>query len=50
MKKFGLFVLGGIATIILLVNLGPIVLFALNTIILYYSFKRAIKLTHHLVK
>lgn len=43
MKKFGLFVLGLIATIILLVNLGPIVLFALSLIILYYSFRSFMK-------
>ncbi|MCZ2846260.1 MAG: flagellar basal body rod protein [Candidatus Bathyarchaeota archaeon] len=43
MKKFGLFILGGIAAIILLVNLGPIVLFALSIAILYYAFKGFMK-------
>lgn len=43
MKKFGLFILGGIAAIILLVNLGPIVIFALSIAILYYAFKGFMK-------
>lgn len=43
MKKFGLLVLGGIAGIILLANLGPIVIFALSLVILYYSFKGFMK-------
>lgn len=43
MKKFGLFILGGIATVILLVNLGPIVIFTLSIAILYYAFKGFMK-------
>ncbi|OIJ21264.1 flagellar basal body rod protein [Anaerobacillus alkalidiazotrophicus] len=39
MKKLGLIILGGIAAIILIANLGPIVLFGLSLIILYYAFK-----------
>lgn len=39
MKKFGLILLGGIAALILLANLGPIVIFALSLVILYYAFK-----------
>ncbi|WNF36751.1 flagellar basal body rod protein [Bacillaceae bacterium IKA-2] len=43
MKKIGLFILGGIAAIILLANLGPIVIFALSIAILYYAFKGFMK-------
>ncbi|MCT8136899.1 flagellar basal body rod protein [Anaerobacillus sp. CMMVII] len=43
MKKFGLFILGGIAAIILIANLGPIALFALSIAILYYAFKGFMK-------
>ncbi|OIJ14034.1 flagellar basal body rod protein [Anaerobacillus arseniciselenatis] len=39
MKKFGLIILGGIAAIILLANIGPIAIFALSLVILYYAFK-----------
>ncbi len=43
MKKFGLFILGGIAAIILIANLGPIALFAFSVAILYYAFKGFMK-------
>ncbi|MFD2680267.1 lmo0954 family membrane protein [Bacillus seohaeanensis] len=43
MKKFGLFIAGGIAAIILLANLGPMVGLALSLLILYYSFKEFVK-------
>ncbi len=39
MKKIGLFILGGIAAIILLANIGPIAIFAISLVILYYVFK-----------
>lgn len=43
MKKLGLFILGGIAAIILIANLGPIAIFALSVAILYYAFKGFMK-------
>lgn len=43
MKKFGLFILGGIAAIILIANLGPIAMFAISIAILYYAFKGFMK-------
>ncbi|MBN8192236.1 flagellar basal body rod protein [Bacillus sp. NTK074B] len=39
MKKFGLLLAGGIAAIVLLANLGPIVGLAISLVIMYYSFK-----------
>lgn len=39
MQKFGLIILGGIAAIILLANIGPIAIFAISLVILYYAFK-----------
>ncbi len=43
MKKFGLVLAGGIAAIVLLANLGPIVGLAISLLILYYSFKEFLK-------
>ncbi|MCA1056011.1 flagellar basal body rod protein [Rossellomorea aquimaris] len=43
MKKFGLLVAGGIAAIVLLANLGPIVGLAITLIVMYYSVKGFIK-------
>jgi lia operon protein LiaI len=43
MKKFGLLVAGGIAAIVLLANLGPIVGLAISLVIMYYSFKAFLK-------
>jgi lia operon protein LiaI len=43
MKKFGLFILGGIAAIILIANVGPIAMFAISIAILYYAFKGFMK-------
>ncbi len=43
MKKFGLFILGGIAAIILIANLGPMAMFAISLAILYYAFKGFMK-------
>ncbi|OIJ17309.1 flagellar basal body rod protein [Anaerobacillus alkalilacustris] len=43
MRKLGLFILAGIAAIILLVNIGPIVLLGLSLVILYYAFKGFMK-------
>jgi lia operon protein LiaI len=43
MKKFGLLVLGGIAAIVLLANMGPMLGLAISLLILYYSFKQFVK-------
>ncbi|MEG9297629.1 flagellar basal body rod protein [Mangrovibacillus sp. Mu-81] len=43
MKKFGLLLAGGIAAIVLIANLGPIVGLALSVLIMYYSFKQFIR-------
>ncbi|WLD93884.1 flagellar basal body rod protein [Alkalihalobacillus sp. AL-G] len=43
MKKFGLLVLGGIAAIVLLANLGPMIGLAISLVILYYSVKQFTK-------
>ncbi|XXM70366.1 flagellar basal body rod protein [Lysinibacillus sphaericus] len=43
MKKFGLLLAGGIAAIVLLANLGPIVGLALSLVIMYYSVKAFLK-------
>jgi lia operon protein LiaI len=43
MKKFGLIAAGGIAAIVLIANLGPIVGLVLSLLIMYYSFKQFIK-------
>lgn len=43
MKKFGLLLAGGIAAIILLSNLGPMIGLALSITILYFVYKQFIK-------
>jgi lia operon protein LiaI len=43
MKKFGLLLAGGIAAIVLIANVGPIVGLALSVLIMYYSFKQFIR-------
>jgi lia operon protein LiaI len=43
MKKFALFLVGGIAAIVLLANLGPMIGLAISLLILYYSFKGFVK-------
>lgn len=45
MKKFGLLIAGGIAAIILLSNLGPMIGLALSITILYFVYKQFLK-TH----
>lgn len=43
MKKFGLFVLGGIALIALLANIGPMIALAIGLVILYFAVKGFMK-------
>lgn len=43
MKKFGLLLAGGIAAIVLLTNLGPMIGLAISIAILYLVFKQFIK-------
>ncbi|KOP71123.1 flagellar basal body rod protein [Cytobacillus solani] len=43
MKKFGLLMAGGIAAIVLLTNLGPMIGLAISVAILYLVFKQFIK-------
>lgn len=43
MKKFGLFLLGGIAALVLLANFGPLVGLLISLIITYYSLKQFLK-------
>src|SRR5690606_23257894 len=43
MKKFGLLIAGGIAAIILLSNLGPMIGLAISLAILYFVFKQFMK-------
>lgn len=43
MKKFGLLIAGGIAAIVLLTNLGPMIGLAISVAILYLVFKQFIK-------
>lgn len=43
MKKFGLLIAGGIAAIVLLSNLGPMIALAISIAILYLVFKQFIK-------
>ncbi|WP_077620595.1 flagellar basal body rod protein [Bacillus sinesaloumensis] len=43
MKKFGLFILGGIAAIVLLSQVGPLIGLAISLAILYFAFKMFIK-------
>ncbi|MFC7371880.1 flagellar basal body rod protein [Fictibacillus iocasae] len=40
MKKFGLLIIGGIAAVVLLANLGPMAGLAIGLAILYYAFKK----------
>ncbi|WP_026678270.1 hypothetical protein [Fictibacillus gelatini] len=40
MKKFGLLLVGGIAAIVLLANLGPMIGLAISLVILYFAFKK----------
>lgn len=41
MKKLGLLVVGGIAAIVLIANLGPMVGLAIGLVVMYYAFKKA---------
>jgi lia operon protein LiaI len=43
MKKFGLLLAGGIAAIVLLSNVGPMVGLAISLFILYFVFKKFLK-------
>ncbi|WP_077210855.1 flagellar basal body rod protein [Bacillus dakarensis] len=43
MKKFGLLLIGGIAALVLLSNLGPLVGLAVSLTILYFVFKQFLK-------
>ncbi|MDN4071467.1 flagellar basal body rod protein [Fictibacillus terranigra] len=43
MKKFGLFVLGGIAAVTLLANIGPMIGLAIGLVILYFAVKGFMK-------
>ena len=50
MKKFSLFLIGGIAAIILLSNLGSIVGLAISILILYLVFKQFLKAESTMMK
>ncbi|WP_428910955.1 flagellar basal body rod protein [Niallia sp. Krafla_26] len=50
MKKFGLLVLGGIAAIVLLHNLGPMIGLVISLAIFYFAFKGFIKTNSVLAK
>jgi lia operon protein LiaI len=50
MKKFGLLLLGGIAAIVLLHNLGPMIGMVISLAIFYFAFKGFIKTKSVLVK
>jgi lia operon protein LiaI len=41
MKKLGLLVIGGIAAIVLVANLGPMVGLAIGLAVMYYAFKKS---------
>lgn len=43
MKKFWLLIAGGVAGLILLANLGPMVGFAVSLVVLYFIFKEFLK-------
>jgi lia operon protein LiaI len=43
MKKFGLLIVGGIAAIILLANVGPMIGLAISLVVLYFVFKQFMK-------
>ncbi|GLB59991.1 lmo0954 family membrane protein [Cytobacillus sp. NCCP-133] len=50
MKKFGLLIAGGIAAIVLISNLGPMVGLAISAAILYFVFKQFLKAESTLAK
>jgi lia operon protein LiaI len=50
MKKLGLIIVGGIAAIILLANLGPMIGLAICSVILYFAFKEFMKTDSTLAK
>ncbi|QED46718.1 lmo0954 family membrane protein [Cytobacillus dafuensis] len=50
MKKFGLLLAGGIAAIVLLSNLGPMIGLAISIAILYIVFKQFVKTDSTLMK
>ena len=50
MKKFGLLIAGGIAAIVLLANIGPLIALAVSTIILYFAFRQFLKTESKLMK
>lgn len=43
MKKFGLFIIGFIALMVLLANVGPLISLAVCLVILYFGFKQFMK-------
>ena len=43
MKKFGLFLIGGIAALVLLANLGPMIGLGISILLLYLVFKQFLK-------
>lgn len=43
MKKFGLLLLGGIAALVLLANIGPLIGLVASIVILYFVFKQFLK-------
>ena len=43
MKKFGLLLIGGIAAVVLLGHLGPMIGLVISLAILYYAFKKFVK-------
>lgn len=50
MKKFGLLLAGGIAAMVLLANLGPMIGLAISIAILYFVFKQFLKTDSTLMK
>lgn len=50
MKKFGLFIIGGIAGIVLLANLGSMIGLAVSLLLLYLVFKQFLKSTSTFAK
>ncbi|KAB2336042.1 flagellar basal body rod protein [Cytobacillus depressus] len=50
MKKFGLLIAGGIAAIVLLSNLGPLLALGLSIVLLYFVFKQFLKTDSLLMK
>ncbi|WP_400245465.1 flagellar basal body rod protein [Niallia sp. JL1B1071] len=45
MKKFGLFLIGAVASIILLSQIGPLLGLVISAVILYFAFKQYVKAT-----